>query len=69
MDWTGAAVMIDPPLPLEAGEVISVSVSAPYQLLTPFLGAFINSQTLTLTATSSAVIVRVQDCTNPAGCQ
>jgi Flp pilus assembly protein TadG len=69
VDWTGATVMIDPPLPLEAGEVISVSVAAPYQLLTPFLGAFINTQTLTLTASSSAVIVRVQDCTNPAGCQ
>jgi hypothetical protein len=69
VDWTGATVAIEPPLPLEAGEVISVSVAAQYQLLTPFLGAFVNTQTLTLTATSSAVIVRVQDCTDAAGCK
>jgi Flp pilus assembly protein TadG len=69
VDWTGAVVTVEPPLPLEAGEVISVSVAAQYQLLTPFLGAIINTQTLTLTANSSAVIVRVQDCTNAAGCQ
>ena len=57
------------PCVMQAGQVLTVTVSYRYQLLTPFMGAIVNGQTLTLTARSSAVIVRVPNCTAAAGCQ
>jgi len=47
---------------LKAGQVLTVTVSYGYHLLTPFAGIFANGQTLTLTARTTAVIVRVPDC-------
>jgi Flp pilus assembly protein TadG len=57
-----ALIVVDAPV-VAAGQVLTVTVSYQYQLLTPFLGAIVGGQTLTLTARSSAVIVRVPDCT------
>jgi hypothetical protein len=65
----GAQVVVDlpcgstPPCRLQAGQVLTVTVSYPYQVITPFVGAIVSGQVLTLTARSSAVIVRVPDCT------
>src|SRR5882757_4195259 len=56
------------PCAMQAGQVLTVSVSYQYQLLTPFVGAIANSQTLTLTARSTAVIVRVPNCTAAPSC-
>ena len=56
------------PCVMQAGQVLTVTVSYQYQMLTPFVGAIANGQTLTLTARSSAVIVRVPDCTVPPNC-
>jgi Flp pilus assembly protein TadG len=74
VDWTdpsSAQVVVDLPCGnanpcLKAGEVLTVTVSYRYQLLTPFIGIIANSQTLTLTARSTAVIVRVPDCSRVA---
>ncbi len=52
----------------QVGQTITVTVSYQYQLITPFVGSIANGQTLTLTAQSSAVIIRVPDCT-VAPCQ
>jgi Flp pilus assembly protein TadG len=51
------------PCVMEAGDSLTVTVSYQYQMLTPFVGTIANGQTLTLTAQSSAVIVRVPNCT------
>ncbi len=56
------------PCVMQAGESLTVTVSYQYQMLTPFVGAIANGQTLTLTAVSSAVIVRVPDCTVAPTC-
>lgn len=47
---------------VKEGELVTVSLSYPYKMITPFIGG----RELTLQATSSAVIIRVPDCTgNP----
>jgi Flp pilus assembly protein TadG len=51
------------PCNMQSGQVLTVTVQYPYQVLTPFVGTIVNSQILTLTARSSAVIVRVPNCT------
>src|SRR5262249_6368085 len=50
------------PCTLQDGQVLTVTVSYPYQLITPFVGTIVNGQILTLTAQSSAVIIRVPNC-------
>jgi Flp pilus assembly protein TadG len=53
VNWDGATVTVDvvnPPVP---GQTLTVTVSYPYQLITPFIGG----QTLTLTARAVSVIV------------
>jgi Flp pilus assembly protein TadG len=69
VDWTSANIAVTLPPALEAGAVLTVSVDYKYQMITPFVGAIANGQTLTLTASSSAVIVRVMDCTFETGCE
>jgi Flp pilus assembly protein TadG len=61
IDWAHATIQVANPV-LAAGVPITVSVSYPYQLLTPIVGAIANSQYITLTARSSAIIVRVPYC-------
>ncbi len=65
-DPTAYHVAVDPPCPptcgMQAGQLITVTVSYQYKMLTPFVGAIASGQTLTLTARSSAVIVRVPNC-------
>ncbi len=73
VDWydRSAAIKVDLPCEgaaagscvLEDGELLTVTVAYSYQMITPFVGAIANGQALTLTARSSAVIVRVPDCT------
>ena len=70
VDWTDpAASQITIELPcgnvtpcLEAGKVLTVTVAYGYRLVTPFAGILSPSQSLTLTAQSAAVIIRVPDC-------
>ena len=57
VSWPNATVTITPPATIKAGEIITVTVSYGYRLLTPFLGTVAGTQTLTLTATSVSVIV------------
>jgi Flp pilus assembly protein TadG len=64
-----AQVSIDLPAVMEAGQVLTVTVTYRYQMLTPLVGAIANGQVLTLTAKSSAVIVRVPNCTVAPSCQ
>ena len=68
VDWTSADISTTVPV-LETGEVLTVTVSYQYELITPFVGTIANGQVLTLTATSAATIIRVPNCTNVAGCQ
>ncbi len=70
VDWAGPGAHITITLPpvVQAGESLTVTISYQYQMLTPFVGTIANGQVLTLTAQSSAVIVRVPDC-NGAICQ
>jgi len=75
VDWTGsgAQVVIDLPCSttpscLQAGQVLTVTASYGYQLLTPFVGSMFNTQVLTLTARSTAVIIRVPNCTVAPTC-
>lgn len=56
------------PCLMQAGQVLTVTVTYRYQMLTPIVGAIANGQVLTLTARSSAVIVRVPDCTVAPTC-
>ncbi len=56
------------PCALLAGQSLTVTVTFRYQLLTPFVGAIAQGQFLTLTAQSSAVIVRVPNCTLAPSC-
>jgi Flp pilus assembly protein TadG len=70
IDWADRSVAIATilpcgstvPCPMVDGEVLTVSVRYRYQMITPFVGAIANGQELTLRASSSAVIVRVPNC-------
>jgi len=70
VDWADANALISVDLPcgstvpcaLNAGQVLTVTVQYQYQMLTPFVGTIANGQALTLTARSSAVIIRVPNC-------
>jgi Flp pilus assembly protein TadG len=72
VDWTDASAQITIELPcgttnpcvMTAGQVLTVTVAYGYRLLTPIAGALSSSQSLTLTARSSAVIIRVPNCTS-----
>jgi Flp pilus assembly protein TadG len=76
VDWTNASALVVVDLPcgaanpclMQAGEILTVTVSYGYQMLTPFVGAIANGQLLTLTARSTAVIVRVPDCSVAPSC-
>ena len=70
VDWAGPGAHITITLPpvVQAGESLTVTISYQYQMLTPLVGTIANGQVLTLTAQSSAVIVRVPDCSG-ATCQ
>jgi Flp pilus assembly protein TadG len=78
VDWTGAgAAQVTTVLPcgsanpcvMQAGQRLTVTVSYQYHMLTPLVGTIANGQILTLTAQSSAVIVRVPNCTVAPTCQ
>jgi hypothetical protein len=77
VDWTDpAASQITIELPcgnvtpcLEAGKVLTVTVAYGYRLVTPFAGILSPSQSLTLTAQSAAVIIRVPNCTVAPTCK
>jgi Flp pilus assembly protein TadG len=70
VDWAGPGAHVTTTLPpvMEAGQSLTVTISYQYQMLTPLVGTIANGQVLTLTAQSSAVIVRVPDCSG-AICQ
>ena len=53
----------------QTSQTVTVTVSYPYTMLTPFVGAIAQGQRLTLTAQSEAVIVRVPNCTVAPSCQ
>ncbi len=57
VNWDNASVSITAPGTIKAGDYITVTVSYPYNILTPFVGTLVGSQTLTLRATSVSVIV------------
>jgi Flp pilus assembly protein TadG len=71
VDWTDAAAQITIDLPcgnahpcvMQGGDVLTVTVAYGYRLLTPFAGMLSPSQSITLTARSQAVIIRVPNCT------
>ena len=69
VNWSTATVTTTLPSTIEPGKVLTVSVSADYQLITPFVGAIVGRQSIKLGARSVAVIVRVPDCSQPSGCQ
>lgn len=70
VDWSEAVVVTThQSVSLEAGQVLTVSVSYQYQMITPIVSAIASNGTLTLTARSSAVIIRVPDCTHLTGCE
>jgi Flp pilus assembly protein TadG len=70
VDWRNAIIGVTLPMSVTAGQPLTVSISYRYQMLTPFVGAIANTQVLTLTASSSATIIRVPNCTSAAlGCQ
>jgi Flp pilus assembly protein TadG len=71
VDWTGSGAVVTIALPpvMQDGQSLTVTVSYQYQMLTPFVGTIANGQILTLTAQSSAVIVRVPNCSVAPTCQ
>ena len=69
VNWSTATVTATLPSMIEPGQLLTVSVSADYQLITPFVGAIVGGQSIKLGAKSVAVIVRVPDCSQPSGCQ
>jgi hypothetical protein len=70
VEWSEALVVVHhQSVSLQAGQALTVSVSYQYQLITPFVSAIASQGILTLTAQSSAIIVRVPDCTHASGCQ
>lgn len=56
VDWPSATVTVTGGT--TAGSLITVTVTANFQLLTPFVGALVGSQTLPLRARSVVVVVR-----------
>jgi Flp pilus assembly protein TadG len=69
IDWRAATITTTLPSDLEAGQVLTVSASYQYQLITPFVGTITNGQALTLTASSAATVIRVPNCSDAAaGC-
>ena len=70
VDWAGGGAVVTTTLPavMQAGQSLTVTISYQYQMLTPLVGTIANGQVLTLTAQSSAVIVRVPNCSG-AICQ
>jgi len=64
VDWTGATVFVTHPPALQAGASLTVTVHTQYKLITPIVSAIVSNSTLTLSARSSAVIIRVPDCTH-----
>jgi len=75
VDWAGSGAVVTTTLPpvMKDGQSLTVTISYQYQMLTPLVGTIANGQVLTLTAQSSAVIVRVPNCgpppTVPPTCQ
>jgi Flp pilus assembly protein TadG len=69
VNWSAATVTTTLPAVIEPGEVLTVAVTADYQLLTPVIGAIVNNNRLTLSAQSVAVIIRVPNCSHSSGCQ
>lgn len=69
VDWSNATISTTLPVTLVAGQVLTVSVSYDFMLITPFAGALTNGQVLTLRASSAATIVRVPNCASASGCQ
>jgi hypothetical protein len=63
IDWASAGIATTLPGTLAAGQVLTVTVTYNYQLITPFAGTLANGQVLTLTAASAATIIRVPNCT------
>jgi Flp pilus assembly protein TadG len=53
VDWDGATVTVEVVAPPTPGQTLTVTVTAPYQLITPFVGG----QLLTLKARAVSVIV------------
>lgn len=56
VDWSTATVTVTDSGATSIGSQITVTVSAPYRLLTPFVSDLVNGATLTLTARSAATI-------------
>lgn len=56
VDWSTATVNVLVPMPTP-GESLTVTVAYEYQLITPFVGAIVGGQNLTLRAHSAAVIL------------
>ena len=56
VSWSAASISIVAPT-IAPGSNITVTVSYPYQFITPFIGTIAGSQTITLRATTVAVIV------------
>lgn len=56
VDWSSATVTITAPSPTP-GNLLTVTVSYNYTLLTPFVGTIVGSQTLPLSATATAEIL------------
>ena len=56
VDWSGAIVDVTAPSNIP-GTVIIVKLRYPYQLITPFAGGLLGTQTIYLTAESQAIIL------------
>lgn len=56
VDWNSATVSVDTSGGTTIGSLITVTVTANYGLLTPFVGALVGSQTLQLRTRSVAVV-------------
>ena len=56
VDWTSATVTVANSGSIAQGQPITVTVTTSYQLLTPFVGTIVGSQTLPLSAISVAII-------------
>lgn len=68
VDWSASFTTIGVTVPVSrtAGNQIVVTVNYRYQMLTPLVGAIAGDQSLILSATSSATIIRVPNCSvNP----
>ncbi len=56
VDWSTATVTVNDPCAIPKVLQITVTVSAPYRLLTPFVSDLVSGATLTLTARSVAIM-------------